>query len=503
MDDKRKPNANIAPFDIAGPGAQPIFQPTTILPALRAALALNCEINLHSRFDRKHYFYHDQPTGYQITQYYKPLASSGHITLFDHDGIAPEDCKSVEIGIKQVQIEQDTAKTNQESSTCSLIDFNRAGQALIEIITLPQIHQPKTAAACVRKIQAILQAVNANVAGIELGGLRADVNVSVRRRRPQEDEDTHSHRGLANLGQRTEIKNLVSFQAVEDAVIAERDRQIQILKIGGRVVGETRGWTIGTTETTSLRGKEGEIDYRYMPDPDIAPVFIGQDLVKLLERTLPELPDATLADLTTNRGLSVVDAKAIISLDNGERLLYFDEVYDGLAKRKLQGHDQTQPSLEDSKRLSKLVANWVLHELGSLLTSSATAFSMAQVSSTAMAEILATVVEKRVTPATAKQLLRLVFNGDKRAINHIITQEGMEFTALSDAEYHAMVQTLVKEEPRMVKKAKDDWAVGKQSTLMWFIGQVMKKGGKSAEAGRAKAAVQEALGLDDRLPTGS
>ena len=258
------PNSNVALFDLAFPGSQPRFQQETIVPALRAALGLSCNIHRRSRFDRKHYHYQDQPNGYQITQYYEPFATDGHINIFDFDGIAPEDGQSVKIGIKQVQMEQDTAKSTLQPPSTSLLDFNRVGYPLIEIITLPQIHHPQTAAACARKIQAILQAVNANIIGMEMGGLRVDVNVSV------------SLIGSDQLGQRTEIKNLSSFKAVEDAIIAERDRQIAVLEAGGVIIGETRGWTLGSSETKMLRGKEGEVDYRYMPDPDIPPLIIGQ-----------------------------------------------------------------------------------------------------------------------------------------------------------------------------------------------------------------------------------
>lgn len=243
-----------------------------------------------SKFDRKHYFYQDQPAGYQITQFYcrfwaivmvdalaygllAPFAKDGHIVLHDHDGIAVEDGKSIQIGIKQIQMEQDTAKTVLQPPDMMLIDFNRAGYPLIEIITLPQIHHPQTAAACVRKIQSILQAVNSVTTGMEMGGLRADVNVSVRAE--TEGPGIHSYHGISGLGQRTEIKNLSSFKAIENSIVAERDRQISILEGGGTIEGETRGWTIGSTETTRLRGKEGEVDYRYMPDPDIPPVVIG------------------------------------------------------------------------------------------------------------------------------------------------------------------------------------------------------------------------------------
>lgn len=239
------------------------FQKATVLPAIRAALALGCQIQTRSQFDRKHYFYADQPAGYQITQYYRPFATGGKIILNDFDGIAADDGKSVVIGIQQVQLEQDTAKTVLQPPSEAMLDFNRVSHPLIEIITLPQIHQAQTATACVKKIQALLQAVNAVTAGMELGGLRVDVNVSVRRRNQNA------------LGQRTEIKNLSSIKAVEDAIIAERNRQISVLESGGTIQGETRGWTLGASDTVKLRGKEGEVDYRYMPDPDLGPLLIS------------------------------------------------------------------------------------------------------------------------------------------------------------------------------------------------------------------------------------
>jgi aspartyl-tRNA(Asn)/glutamyl-tRNA(Gln) amidotransferase subunit B len=269
-----EPNRQIALFDLAFPGSQPHFQKAVLLPALRAAIALNCRIQRISKFDRKHYFYQDQPAGYQITQYYEPFARDGHVILTPEDGIASEDGESVRVGIRQIQMEQDTAKTVQQPPDAVLLDFNRVGHPLIEIITLPQIHDPQTAAACVRKIQSMLQAVGAVTTGMEMGGLRADVNVSVRPRHAVSGGG-HSYHGVQGLGQRTEIKNLSSFKAVEDAIIAERDRQIRVLEAGGTIEGETRGWSLGSTETTKLRGKEGEVDYRYMPDPDLAPLIIS------------------------------------------------------------------------------------------------------------------------------------------------------------------------------------------------------------------------------------
>lgn len=272
------PNSHVALFDAAFPGTQPRFQAETLLPALRAAIAFDCHIPSKSSFDRKHYFYQDQPSGYQITQYYEPFAKDGWLTLYPHDfpaGTAPQ-AEPIRIGIKQIQMEQDTAKTVQQPPSTHLLDFNRVSHPLIEIITLPHIHDPLVAAVVVRKIQTILKAIDACTTGMEMGGLRADINVSVRQRGVSSSEANQSYHGVTGLGQRTEIKNLASVKAVEDAIVAERDRQIQILEDGGVIEGETRGWTLGSKTTKRLRGKEGEIDYRYMPDPDIPPVIIQQ-----------------------------------------------------------------------------------------------------------------------------------------------------------------------------------------------------------------------------------
>ena len=192
-----------------------------------------------------------------------PYALNGHMLLHESDGIDPL-VAPVRVGIKQVQLEQDTAKSVSQAPSTTLIDFNRVGHPLVEIITLPELHSPQAAAACARKIMSVLQAVNAVSTGMEMGGLRADVNVSV------------SPKDSSQLGRRVEIKNVSSFKGIEQAIVAERDRQVEILEDGGVIESETRGWTLGDTETIRLRGKEGEVDYRYMPDPDVPPLLLDQ-----------------------------------------------------------------------------------------------------------------------------------------------------------------------------------------------------------------------------------
>ncbi|KAL5389184.1 hypothetical protein DPSP01_002498 [Paraphaeosphaeria sporulosa] len=482
------PNTHVALFDTAFPGTQPHFQKETVLPALRAALALNCEIQHRSSFDRKHYFYQDQPSGYQITQYYEPFARNGHITLYPHDfpaGACPDD-GPVTIGIKQVQMEQDTAKTVHQPPSTHLLDFNRVSHPLIEIISLPQLHNPVTAAVFVRKIQNVLKAVNAVTAGMEMGGLRADVNVSVKERNGNSANNVHSYHGVGQLGQRTEIKNLASVKAIEDAIIAERDRQIDLLENGGVVEGETRGWTLGSKTTRRLRGKEGEIDYRYMPDPDIAPVFIGQDLVDHLRQTLPALSDETVSTLVdgTTYGLTAKDASTLILLDDGDRLDYYFDVVEHL-------RSTFSKRSEVLTRLGKVAGNWVLMELGALFKNEE--WSGTKVPADQLATIVAHILRKEITGSTAKRLLLMKFEGEERSVEQIIADEDLFLRPLTHTEYMNLAQSLVEEKADMANDIVKKQQLGK---IKWFVGQMMARSAEgTVEPAAAEAVLRELYGL--------
>ncbi|KAF2640259.1 hypothetical protein P280DRAFT_428162 [Massarina eburnea CBS 473.64] len=483
------PNTHVSLFDAAFPGSQPHFQKEALVPALRAALALNCDIQHKSSFDRKHYFYQDQPAGYQITQYYEPFAKDGHITLYPHDfppGTATQDAP-ITIGIKQVQMEQDTAKTVQQPPFTNLLDFNRVSHPLIEIITLPQIHDPTTAAVLVRKIQTILKAVNAVTAGMEMGGLRADVNVSIRERHGQSTGRGLSYSGVTGLGQRTEIKNLASIKAVEDAIIAERDRQIGLLESGGVVEGETRGWTLGSRSTKRLRGKEGEIDYRYMPDPDIAPVIVGNDLIQHLRTTLPQLSDETVNMLVDNKNdysLTSKDASTLLLLDGGERLDYYYDVVEHL-RATFSNDTDTQA------RLGKVAGNWVLMELGGLVKHEE--WSASHVSSNELASIIAHVLRKQITGRTAKLLLSMKFEGDERSVEHIIAAENMLLCPLSRHEYEELARNLIEEKQDVIKEIVEKKRYQK---LRWFVGQMMARSAEgTVEPDQAEKVLRDLLHL--------
>ncbi|KAK4192350.1 Glutamyl-tRNA amidotransferase subunit B, mitochondrial [Podospora australis] len=480
---EEKPNTHVSPFDLAIPGSQPLFQPDTLIPAVRAALALNCEIEPVSYFDRKHYFHWDQPAGYQITQFYHPFARHGKIVLYSRDGIAAEDGDRIEVGIQQVQMEQDTAKTLAQPGGVNWLDFNRVGVPLIEIITRPEIHHPATAAALVRKVQMLLGAVDACTSGLEAGGLRADVNVSVRR--PGEDK---------KLGQRTEIKNLSSFKAVEDAIIAERDRQIAVLEAGGTVAGETRGWSLGGTETRRLRGKEGEVDYRYMPDPDLGAVVIGKDLVEFLGRSMGVLPDEEVEGLMGRYGLTAKDAMALMLLDEGGRVEYFYEVL-GELEGRLGGEGKGEGSY------ALLAANWCLHELGKLTEGEdaepRTGLVTEFVAAGDLAAILYHLHRRKITAKTAKALLWGVFNCEVApgGVTDAIERGGLWFQELSEEEYAMLADKVVEGEEGVLAeflRFKQGKSKGyPQGKLMFLVGKMMKMG---PEQNLDPASVKRVLG---------
>ena len=472
------PNSHVAMFDLSMPGSQPLFQKEVLLPALRAAMALGCDIQPVSRFDRKHYFWWDQPAGYQITQYYEPFAKNGSIALNARDGIAVEDGECVSVGIKQVQLEQDTAKTLAQTGNTHWLDFNRVGLPLIEIITDPDLHHPRTAAVFVRKIQLLLNTVDTCVSGMEAGGLRADVNVSVRR------TDDPSRK----LGTRTEIKNLSTIKAVEDAIIAERDRQIRVLESGAGVAGETRGWSLGSSETRRLRGKEGEVDYRYMPDPDIAPLVIGQDLIEHLQKSLAVLPDAELDTLISQYGLTAKDALSLITLDNGARVQYFYKVHEHMRDMvRADNADADKATHEDFRSCGTLAGNWVIHELGRLTTYKAGPLASGElsftqegeceeISSSNLSELLYHLHRKNITGKVAKELLLAVYLGDlEDGVVEAIDANDLWFKEISEGEYAGLADEAMQGEDKVLREF-TDYKKFPQGKLMYLVGKMMRLG---------------------------
>ncbi|KAK0277782.1 hypothetical protein LTR35_009618 [Friedmanniomyces endolithicus] len=482
-------NSRVAMFDAALPGTQPQFQVATLLPALRAAIAFGCEVQRKSGWDRKHYFHWDQPNGYQITQYYQPFAKDGCLVLDASDGVPALDMQGADrlrIGIKQIQVEQDTAKTTNVGSSTYHVDLNRAGVPLIEIITLPHIHSPQTAAAVVRKIQAVLKSVSSCVIGMELGGLRADVNVSVRERGTSGVGSSYS--GVSGLGQRTEIKNLSSFKAVEDAIIAECNRQITVLEAGGVIEGETRGWTLGATETTRLRGKEGEVDYRYIPDADLPPLVIGQDLVEHLTSTLPTLPDELQQQLQDEYNVSLKDAKTLIDLDSGDRLDFFLHTVHSVT---------AELGISSQAKIGKMVGDWVLHELGGLLTTHQRSWDDVRVTVDELKDVLLCLHRKQITTRVAKQLVADLFQrapapAARPSVEQLIETGNLWLRPLSEGVYRDLARRIMEESPEMVKAVREK---GQKGKVMWFVGQMVRQGEEgTVEPEKAKAVIESLMG---------
>lgn len=488
-----EPNTRVAPFDLSIPGSQPRFQRDTLVPALRAALALNCEVEPVSRFDRKHYFWWDQPAGYQITQYYEPFARGGHVRLLPRDGIAKEDGEGVRVRIKQVQMEQDTGKTTAQPGGAQWVDFNRVGMPLVEIISEPDMKHPRTAAVFVKKVQAILGSVDACVSGMELGGLRADVNVSVRRS------------GESQLGTRTEIKNLSTIKAVEDAIIAERDRQIREIEAGGRIAGETRGWTLGSRETRRLRGKEGEVDYRYMPDPDIPPLVIRPDLVEALRESVSAPPDTEVDDLVGTYGLTPKDALSLMALENGSRAEYFYNVVDTLGE--LLGGEA------ELRSYSQLAGNWILHEMGKLTAEKSSGPDEVnylhispdgqcdEVPVKELAELLHLLHEGRITGKVAKQLLISLYDGAlAEGVTAAIEAHDLWFHEMSEEEYGELADRVLGEQEGVLKEFREGrrYPTGK---LMFLVGRMMRDGAErmrpETAEGVLRRKIKERCGVEE------
>src|ERR1700726_1817132 len=322
------PNSHVSLVDAAMPGMLPVINQFCVAQAVRTGLGLNAQINLRSVFDRKNYFYPDLPQGYQISQYKSPIVGEGEVVLELSGG------ESVTVGIERLHLEQDAGKSlHDQNPSLSLVDLNRSGVALMEIVSKPDIRSSEQAKAYLTKLRSILRYLGTCDGDMEKGNLRADVNVSVRR--PGEP-----------LGTRCEIKNMNSINFIGDAIEYEARRQIEILEDGGTIDQETRLFDPNKGETRSMRSKEEAHDYRYFPDPDLLPLEFSEAYVADLRANLPELPDQKKARFIADFGLSPYDAGVLVA--ERESADFFEAVLAGLA---------------DKARDGKLAANWVINEL--------------------------------------------------------------------------------------------------------------------------------------------
>lgn len=436
-------NRDVDVLDTALPGTQPRVNRHAVLLAVRAALAFGCEVNPASTFDRKHYFYPDQPSGYQITQNYNALAHRGSFSVFERDGTGQ--AEAIEIGVSQLQIEQDTARTTYlDDPPQALVDLNRNGTPLIEVVTTPSIPSAKAAGAALRKIQAILRAVRASDANMEAGGMRCDVNVSV---------TTDSDRHLGPL-RRVEIKNLASGRIVMDAVEAESARQIRVLESGGSVGKETRGYDVERRETFLTRTKETVTDYRYMPEPDLGPVRITRTFLQKCSDDLPELPDAQLDRLTgAPYGLALRDARVLAQDPLISR--YYEAV---LSEVGLVGTN------------ARTVCNWIVHELfGRQRVMAESSRPIHRVTETQLAELVSLVIADKLTGAAGKIVLQTILDGNENETGAIVEQLGLA-ASFSAADLAQVVDGIMEKNGQQAQKLRE----GDVKIKKWFVGQVMR-----------------------------
>ena len=422
------PNSAVCPVCLGMPGMLPVINRRAVEFALRVALALGCEIQPHNIFARKNYFYPDLPKGYQISQYELPIGRRGYLDIVLSDG------STKRIGIRRVHMEEDTGKLTHIDGG-SLVDYNRSGVPLLEIVSEPDIRSGEEARAYATRIRQILRYLAVNTGDMEKGVLRIEPNISIR------------PRGADAFGTRIELKNLNSFRALADGTDFELARQAAVLDSGGRVVQETRGWHDARRETFSQRIKEEAEDYRYFTEPDLPPLNIEAAWIEAVRAGLPELPQAKETRYRKEYGLSPYEAAALAE-DRGVAG-WFD------AAASAGGNP-------------KALSNWVLNDLFRLMNERGLDIGDLAVSPAALVELLALVERGTVNLTSAREVLvEMVDTG--HAPSAIIEARGL--AQISDeAALTAIVDTVIAENPGPVA----NYLGGKESLLGWFVGQVMR-----------------------------
>jgi aspartyl-tRNA(Asn)/glutamyl-tRNA(Gln) amidotransferase subunit B len=443
-----EPNSHVSLVDAAMPGMLPVINEECVRQAIRTGLGLKAGINLRSVFDRKNYFYPDLPQGYQISQYKSPIVGEGNVIVDMPDGT------SFEVGIERLHLEQDAGKSlHDQHPTMSMVDLNRSGVALMEIVSRPDLRSAEEAKAYVTKLRTILRYLGTCDGDMEKGNLRADVNVSVRR--PGEP-----------FGTRCEIKNVNSIRFIGQAVDTEARRQIAILEDGGKIDQETRLFDPGKGETRSMRSKEEAHDYRYFPDPDLLPLEFDQAYVDALAVHLPELPDAKKARFIADYGLSPYDAGVLVAeRDSAD---YFEAVAKG--------------------RDGKQAANWVINELFGRLNKEGRGIAASPVSAAALGELVDLIGDGTISGKIAKDVFEIAWSegGSPRAI---VETRGLKQLTDTGAIEQA-VEAVIAANPDKVEQVR-----AKPTMIGWFVGQVMKETGGKANPQAVNALLKGKLGI--------
>lgn len=426
--DNKEPNTAVCPICTGQPGALPKLNEKVLDYAIKAALALGCEINRESYFDRKNYFYPDSPKNYQITQFFKPYAENGVLKITTNSG------KETSVGIERIQIEEDTAKSIHTASE-TLLNYNRASVPLIEIISKPEIKNAEEAYAYLNTLKDRLKYTKVSDVSMELGSLRCDANVSVRKK------------GETKLGTRTETKNLNSFKAVVKAIEYETNRQIEVLESGGRVVQETRLWDEENAVTKPMRSKEEAMDYRYFPEPDLPAIIITESRLSNVKDEMPEFADEKAKRFINEYKLNEMEAATLSS--EQELAEYYEEVV----------------KISDDARLA---ANWVLTEILRVLKEKNISIEEFSVEPENIGKLIKLIKANTISSKIAKDVFEILLSENKDP--EVIVKEKGLVQITDNSEIEKIVEQVLAENPQSV----EDYKAGKSNALKYLVGQSMR-----------------------------
>ena len=429
------PNTNTCPICLGHPGALPQLNKALVEFAIKVGLATNCQIRQLSSFSRKNYFYPDLVKGYQITQHDDPICYNGHINI----ELAEDKVKK--IGITRIHMEEDTGKGIHDLDIDTLLDYNRSGIPLIEIVTEPDMRSAEEAYKYLLELKKILVYTGVCTGNMEEGALRCDANVSVR---------------LLNsdkFGTKTEVKNMNSFRNVEKAIEFEIKRQIEVLENGGTVTQETRMWDGQKQETRTMRTKEATVDYRYFTEPDLLPVHVDEDLIKTIKSQIPELPQSRKARFIKEYFLPVYDSAVLV--EDKDIADYYEITCSHLNNK--------------NERTFKLVSNWIMTEVMRVVSERNVSITQIDLEPKLVAELVELFAEDIISSRIAKDIFPEVLSSGASP-KKIVEERGLsqvsDATAIED-----IVKELIESNPESVQKYKD----GKTNIIGFFVGQTMKK----------------------------
>lgn len=426
-----EPNTHICPICTAMPGTLPVLNEKVVEYAVKAGLATNCTISKDSKNDRKNYFYPDLPKAYQISQFDKPLCEHGYIEIEDDEG------NKKKVRLLRIHIEEDAGKLNHnEFGVGSLVDLNRAGVPLIEMVSEPDIRSSKEAEQYLRKIKSILEYIEVSDCKMQEGSLRADVNVSVRKK------------GEEKFGTRTEMKNMNSFRAIVRAIEYEKDRQIEVLEEGGKVEQETLRWDDINGRTSSMRDKEDAQDYRYFPDPDLVAIRLSDEYVEDIRKALPELPESRRDRYIKEYNLSEKDAKLLTASK------YLSNLFEGALA--ICGN-------------AKAVANWILSDISRILNEKELEPENVPFRAEQLAKMIELIDKGTISSAIAKKVLTELFENPKDP--EVIIKEKGWIQISDEGAIKEVVMKILENNPQSVA----DFKGGKDKALGFLVGQAMKE----------------------------